>query len=259
MLPFIYVFGLTVPMYWLAGLTGGGLAALLAHLRRGRYSVPGTDVTHIILFAAVGAVAGAKLLSLLVMLANPAILPTWRGVYLELTSGGGVFYGGLIGAVLLAYAYIRKYKIDLTDAAALLTPSVTLFHGFGRIGCFMAGCCYGESVSWGIVYEHSVGSPNGVPLLPAQLIEAAFNFALTALFCLWKPSAGKRKFVFPLYLLLYSAERFILEFFRGDDIRGKFLVFTTSQWIALAVFCVCGAWFRKSTAEIRKKENLDNL
>ena len=154
--------------------------------------------------------------------------------------GGSVFYGGLLGGMAVAAFVMKKrgYPSDLmTDCAA---PAVALFHGFGRIGCFLGGCCYGKEVPWGVTFRNSLNeSANGVPRIPVQLFEAGFEFLM--FFVLWQ-LLRRGRFegrLFALYLAVYGVFRFCIEFLRGDDYRGFILGLSTSQFIS--VFTVIGA------------------
>ena len=225
-------------MYWLCGFVGLILASGLAMLRRraARFHTPANDVLHMILLCVVGALIGAKLLQVIGLIISHANQPgfwtieTWLGI----ASGGGVFYGGLIGGGAAGAIYIRKYKLDAHDILDILVPSVLLFHAFGRVGCFFAGCCHGSEAAWGITFTQSLGAPNGVPLIPVQLFEAGFNLLLLAAMLMFRPERKYPGLLLPLYLTAYAAARFILEFFRGDLGRG-ILVLSTSQWISLLI------------------------
>ena len=165
-------------------------------------------------------------------------------------SSGWVVYGGIIGGIAASVLYLCRVKktvyLPYFDACM---PAVSLAQGFGRLGCFFAGCCYGvETDAWyGIAFTHSDYAPNHVKLFPSQLISSAYDFALCA-FLVW---LMRRKKVRPgvvgsLYLVFNSIGRFIIEFFRGDLARGSVGVLSTSQFIAvfllaagiaLAAFC----------------------
>ena len=154
----------------------------------------------------------------------------------KLVFGGSVFYGGLIGAIIAVaiYAKIAHIGSDYFDIGACMVP---LFHTFGRLGCFLTGCCYGVESKIGFVYKYSPDPlANGVRRFPIQLVEATCNFLifLLILYLLKKNKLKGRLFL--LYLLIYTVIRFILEFFRGDVIRGHFWVFSTSQWISILLF-----------------------
>ena len=119
----------------------------------------------------------------------------------------------------------------------LVMPSVALAQGFGRIGCFLAGCCYGRETdsALGIVFHNSSYAPNGVKLLPTQLISSGLDFLLCAVLILLDRKKKGDGQIAGAYLVLYSIGRFILEFYRGDLIRGNVGALTTSQFIAIFV------------------------
>ena len=149
-----------------------------------------------------------------------------------------VFYGGLVGAILMAYLYSRLAKIDFWLYADIFAPAIPLFHAFGRIGCFMAGCCYGIENDWGFVYhnEYLDQSINGVTRLPIQLIEAGFNIIIMLVLVYCDTRRFKKGSLLGIYFILYPTVRFIDEFFRGDEIRGHLLFLSTSQWISIIIF-----------------------
>jgi len=163
---------------------------------------------------------------------------------LRLWEGGLVFYGGLFPAAVVAFWYIRRRGLPVWKLADLISPLIALGLSFGRIGCFLAGCCYGRETSlpWGVVFRNpeSLARLN-VPLHPTQLYDAANGLALF-FFLSWmerrKTFDGQ---IFWLLLLLYSVTRFLIEIFRGDP-RGFLLgdLLSTSQGIGilLAVFSI---------------------
>jgi phosphatidylglycerol:prolipoprotein diacylglycerol transferase len=181
--------------------------------------------------------AGSKLL---LAITDPSYLGSLSGLW-GLLRAGGVFYGGLIGALVAAVVLLRRYRLPFFEVADVLAPSVALGHFFGRLGCFSAGCCYGRSCSpaWGVVFSHPLaaeisGTPLGVPLVPTQLYEAAFNLANYA-FLAWLFRRRLRPgSVLAAYLIGYGVARFVIEFFRGDADRGFVLggALSTSQAIA---------------------------
>jgi len=161
---------------------------------------------------------------------------------LTLARSGGVFYGGLILAVIVALWYIVKAGLPLWTTCDVFAPGIALGHVIGRFGCLFAGCCYGRPVSqphwWTVTFTNpfaasNVGTPLGVPLYPTQLFEAGAEAIILGIL-LWserrgRPFAGR---TFWLYMLLYAISRFIIEFYRGDD-RGAVGVFSTSQFISI--------------------------
>lgn len=151
---------------------------------------------------------------------------------------GITFIGGLIGGavcfLLIYYFRRKKYTNSLTDVLSLLPCCIVVAHGFGRIGCFFAGCCYGRETDCFLGVKFP-SLPN--PVHPTQLYEAAFLFLLFALFS-YLLLKKKYRYNMPLYLILYGTFRFLIEFIRGDD-RGKLTgLFSPSQfWSVLMIIC----------------------
>jgi phosphatidylglycerol:prolipoprotein diacylglycerol transferase len=149
--------------------------------------------------------------------------------------GGSVFYGGLIGGTVTAFFCVRKknnwgYLIDI------ITPSIPLFHFFGRIGCFLGGCCYGIESVFGFTYTRAViDSANTVKRFPVQLLEALFNIVLFFVLEQLRRKDRFRNKLFYIYVIVYATGRFFIEFLRGDDLRGKWPVLSTSQIISIVV------------------------
>ena len=136
--------------------------------------------------------------------------------------------------LLAAYLFCRKRSLPFSAWADGFIPGVAVAQGFGRIGCFFAGCCFGVPAqgALGVVFPAGSLAPAGVPLVPVQLFSAAGDFLLAALLLLLdrkKPRAG---LLTGLYLLLYSIGRFLIEFLRSDP-RGAVGALSTSQFIAL--------------------------
>ncbi|MBR6408602.1 MAG: prolipoprotein diacylglyceryl transferase [Clostridia bacterium] len=162
-----------------------------------------------------------------------------------LISGSGfVVYGGIIGGVLAALIYCKIKKIGFLEYFDICIPSVALAQGFGRIGCFLAGCCYGCPTDSfiGITFFHSELAPNGVKLVPTQLIMSAGDFIIALVLILYyrkKPAKGRTGW---LYLILYSVGRFCVEFLRADY-RGSVGPFSTSQFISLFIFALGAVMF----------------
>ena len=139
-----------------------------------------------------------------------------------LSGNGFVVFGGIIGGILTIYGYCKLKKVHVLDYLDLMAPSVALAQGFGRIGCFMAGCCYGrETDSWmGIVFTNSGFAPNGIKLLPTQLIMSAGDFLIAILIFIYARKEHAKGQVASMYLILYSVGRFFIEFYR-NDYRGS--------------------------------------
>ncbi|WP_433943579.1 prolipoprotein diacylglyceryl transferase [Paenibacillus sp. SN-8-1] len=183
-----------------------------------------------------GGFIGAKLLYWITQFQNIKSDP---GILLNL-SNGFVVYGGIIGGIGAGLVYCRIKRINFLKHLDLFLPSVALAQGFGRIGCLLAGCCYGEEThGWfGITFHHSELAPNGVELIPTQIMESVFSFALCLVLILLSKRTQKDGLVAAAYLILYSLGRFVIEFYRGDIIRGQIGVLSTSQFIALMLVLV---------------------
>lgn len=167
--------------------------------------------------------------------------------------GGSVFYGGLIGGTIGGLLYVRHAKMNIGLFCDIVAPGAALFHAFGRIGCFLAGCCYGIECEVGFTMtESEVPGANGDSRFPIQLVESGFEFILFFLLW-WLFSHGKlQKRLLPLYFMIYPVGRFILEFFRGDAHRGIYFGVSTSQWISMVLFAVATVIMVKRTISISK-------
>jgi phosphatidylglycerol:prolipoprotein diacylglycerol transferase len=148
--------------------------------------------------------------------------------------GGFVFYGGLLFGLFYYLLYSLYFKKFDFKKSSLLLPGLIFGHAIGRLGCFMAGCCYGEqtTIPWGIPM-------NGVSRHPVQLYET-LALSLLGLIILKMLKAKKDNLtIISSYLLSYSLIRFILEFFRGDEIRGLVANnLSTSQLVSIVVFAL---------------------
>ncbi|MFH1858455.1 MAG: prolipoprotein diacylglyceryl transferase [Candidatus Omnitrophota bacterium] len=149
--------------------------------------------------------------------------------------GGLVFYGGLIGAIVYAFLYIKKKKLPLWKTLDEAVPYAVLVHAFGRIGCFLNGCCYGKPTRFilGVVFPD-----RSVPIHPTQLYESAGLFLIFLALRKWSrkrtPFPGA---IFLGYLFSYGVLRFLVEFFRGDQ-RGLFWNLTLHQFLSFVLVAV---------------------
>ncbi|UNK16995.1 prolipoprotein diacylglyceryl transferase [Paenibacillus sp. N3/727] len=195
-----------------------------------------SHISSITLWGLLGGFLGAKLLYWITqgknIMDHPEIL--WD------MSTGFVVYGGILGGILSGYIYCRMKGLNFLQHLDLFVPSIALAQGFGRIGCLLAGCCYGEEThGWfGITFHESEFAPNDVLLIPTQILESVFSFGLFFVLIYLAKSKKTDGFITSLYLLLYSLGRFIIEFYRGDIIRGSVGILSTSQFISLLVIVI---------------------
>lgn len=242
-----------------------GLAfALLAATWKGRrIGIPADPFYDLLFLAILSGFLGARVLYILTnipgFLANPADYIFSRT--------GFVFLGGLVSASATCIWYVRRRKLDVLKVADIAGPCVAIGHAFGRIGCHLAGCCFGGACAlpiaievpkvelpgdqglWSNAYtehleKHLIGADavHSLPIWPVQLMESA-GLALLAIGLLaLSHYPYRRGFIFGLYLAGYGALRFGLEFLRGDDVRGLYFggLISTSQIISL-VMIVIGA------------------
>jgi len=146
---------------------------------------------------------------------------------------GGTFYGGVTGAIAWIVFYSKRHRAPLLAVLDVSSLCISLGHAIGRLGCFVAGCCYGKptELPWGVIFtnpvaERIVGTPLGVRLHPTQLYESAAEFL--NFFLMWWLST-KQKFtgqIFGTFFILYGLERGTIEFFRGDP--GRTMLFHDS-------------------------------
>lgn len=193
--------------------------------------------------------AGGRLLFVLLNWADFAADP-WA--IARIWEGGLVFLGGLITGTMFGVWYTQRAGQHLLDVLDLFTPALFLALGFGRIGCFCAGCCYGMPTTGplGVVFHHPESlAPIGIPLLPTQLFESAYAFVLFLLTHAWLVSGRWRSRLFPLGMMGYAIMRFGNEMLRGDD-RGRLILgLHPSQFIGVVVFVLNAAAFFYITAQ----------
>ena len=235
-------YGLLIAFGFMAGL------ALSAHLAR-RTGVNADRIVNLGIALLLSAIVGAKLF----LIAN-----SWsyygadlsRLFSLAALRSGGVFYGGLVTALAVAYWYTRRFGMPWLATADLMVPGLAFGHAIGRMGCFAAGCCWGREahVAWAVTFTNPIanrftGVPLNVALHPTQLYEAV-GTALIGAFLLWRflrPHAPGT--ILGAYLALYSAFRFVIEPFRDEGARPALIAGTvsTTQLVALGLVAL-GVW-----------------
>jgi phosphatidylglycerol:prolipoprotein diacylglycerol transferase len=228
----VYSYGVLLAAAYLVGLQ-------LGVVRARRAGVDPAKVMDLGIYLIIAALVGAKLMLIAVdwdyFRAQPREL-------LSLVRAGGVFYGGLITAVVVGLWLVRRYKLPVWTTADLMAPGIALGHVVGRFGCLLAGCCYGRptDVPWSVIFTDphaaaNVGTPLGIALHPTQLYDAGAELIILGLLLFTerrgRPFAGR---TFWMYLLLYAISRFIIEFYRGDVSRGTIGgALSTSQFVSL--------------------------
>ena len=200
------------------------LALVLGCKRAKKLELKDESVIDIAILAIIGGFLGAKILYVIVsfkdFLKDPLAV---------LGSEGFVVYGGIIAGVLAAWIYCKVKKLVFLEYFDLIMPEVALAQGFGRIGCFLAGCCPADSMA-----------PAGIKLIPTQLLSAAGDFLIAAILIwiahrfLYQQKKLITGDIGSIYLLLYGIGRFLIEFLR-NDYRGAVGFLSTSQFISVFI------------------------
>jgi phosphatidylglycerol---prolipoprotein diacylglyceryl transferase len=171
--------------------------------------------------------------------------------------GGFAYYGGFLAASATAWFLLKRDAFPFWKAADMAGFAIPLGLGFGRMGCLMAGCCFGATchLPWAVRFpwrsaaseeqfrDHLLPSAKmwSLPVHPTQLYESAASLAIAAVCLLWLH--GRKRYdgqVFAAFLALYAVARFLLETLRRDD-RGVFFGLSTSQWLGLVMLALAAA------------------
>ena len=220
----IHGYGLMIGLGFLAAVLIGCYRAKLQGLSSDLFS---SMAIYVLIFGFLG----GKLLFIIVefkkFLENPLG---------ALGSSGFVVYGGIITGLLAIYFFCKIKKVSVASYADLIAPSIAINQGFGRIGCFMAGCCYGKETDSpiGVIFPEGCLAPAGIKLIPTQLISAIGMLLVGVLLILIARKTKYKGVITGLYLLMYSIGRFIIEFFR-NDYRGTVGFLSTSQFISIFI------------------------
>ena len=261
----VYSYTIFVVLAYLAGL-----AYAWQEARRQKQ-----DPVHVLdlgLVIFISGIAGARLLFVLIdykrFLSSPLdVFKIWQG--------GLVYYGGLILAAAAAAVYLKVKRLPLGLWADILAPTAMLALAYGRIGCFLNGCCYGRpapDLAWAVVYPPSHPSLllglGQVPVHPTPIYSSLAALVIFLLLLLVQKRKRFQGQTFFMMLLFYSVARFVIEFFRGDP-RGTVpvLQISTSQFISLVSWCAAvaflvrgyrgGASLAGPNEEARKKSGLE--
>lgn len=227
MYPYIYII---LPSYMVFAFIGGFSALLYIYFCLERYHIEFTVFLKLFALCVVGGVVGSKLLFALTQI--PWLMQnfTLQNLVLLIPQSGYVYYGGLFGVLFTLFLCTKKNKERRKNIFQMIAPAIPLFHGFGRIGCFFAGCCYGKvlevpiSVAGILVFER----------IPTQLIEAAYEFILFVVLIILRKKRPELD-ILKSYLIGYAVFRFVNEFFRDDFVRGIFWGISTAQWVSIII------------------------
>ncbi len=228
---------------------GFAVGIYLASRQARREGIPAYVILDMAFWILIAAMVGSRILFIIVNMDDYIAQPV---NLIKIWQGGLVFYGGLMGAVLAAWRYTQKHRLNFFKIADVMIPSVAIGHVFGRLGCFTAGCCHGIPTGikgFGAVFTEAgtVVARNhllGVPLHPTQLYEAGGELVIFLVLIFLRRRKRFHGELFIAYLVMYPILRSIVEMFRGDYERGMLLqidlfggpqpdILSTSQLISL--------------------------
>lgn len=233
---------LTIYSYGFMILVGVILAWLFMMRRMKRLGHHSETVSELFLWCFVGVFVGGKVFY---YLEDPGKYVKDPGLMLQSPGNGFVFYGSFLFTVPILIWWFRKKNLPVWPMFDLVGIAGALVHGFGKIGCLMAGCCHGRvcDSGWCITFSDplSHATPLDTPLYPTQIWDAGIIFLAVALMFLQEKRKKFHGQMFLIYGLVYAIGRFLTESYRGDEERGFVLggLLSHSQAIALLVFSCC--------------------
>lgn len=243
MSPYFEIFGASVPAYTFLITLGYVAGFLVVFFGRNVYKIKKENIFFAYIFAGIGAVVGGKMFYVLQGL--PDFLKyheQYNVSFMDYVMRSGyVYYGALIGVLLLVLLYAKLYREPFWPAIETLIPALPLSQAFGRVGCLMAGCCYGMPSEHGFYFNASEVAPHDIKLFPIQLVEAIACLGLFFVLFYLSRKKHKQGFLLSLYFIIYGAIRFIDEFFRYDAVRGIYGGLSVSQWLSI-VFIAVGVY-----------------
>jgi phosphatidylglycerol:prolipoprotein diacylglycerol transferase len=227
----VYSYGFLIAVGAVLGLV------YMAHQARKQFGLSYDQSNTLFILLVVAAVVGGKVF---LFFEDPSFYS--KNASRLFTGSGFDFYGSFLFAIPTMLWFFKKRKIPTLAMLDIMAIVTCIVHGFGRLGCFMAGCCHGTPTDsiLGVIFTDPFcqAEPLHTPLHPTQLYEAALIFS-TFFFLLWlKKRKGFDGQLFLIYLMIYAVGRSGVEIFRGDEARGYVIdgFLSHSQFIGLLVF-----------------------
>ena len=229
----IYSYGFFIACGAIAGF------AYAAYQAKKQLGVKVETIQIFVVLIIIASVIGGKFF---IIFENPKLYLSEPSRLINGFNTGFVFYGSLLFAIPTMLLFFKWHKLAVLPMLDIMAGTACIVHGFGRIGCFMAGCCYGTEhdglFSVTFTDPTCVAEPLNTALYPTQLYSSITIFSILAIIMF----AGRRKQfdgqLFMLYLMLYAIARSILEIFRGDLERGFLIdnILSNSQFISILIF-----------------------
>lgn len=236
--------GVAINSYGVMVALGFVMGIIWVHYESRRLGQDPAKALDLVFYILIAAIVGSRVFHIAIserneFLANPIMFfKVWRG--------GLVFYGGLICSIAVAWWYTRRHRMPFLLTCDIFAPAISLGHAMGRIGCFLAGCCYGRAVDdhpwYAITFPSNPDSfaPGSVALYPTQLMEVSGEAVIFLLLLVVRRFRRFDGQLMATYLMLYAVLRYANEFFRGDMQRGFIIEpwMSTSQFISVLMFIV---------------------
>lgn len=224
------IFGIQIKSYGLMIAIGIIVAAAIFINKGKKKGYDEDSLLNLVILAVIGGALGGKGLFILTeikdIIKEPSILLNF--------GYGFVIYGAIGGGALAMYLYSRKKSWNIVEMLDMTVPGLAIAQGFGRIGCFLAGCCYGAETKLpiGVTFPKGSLAPAGIHVHPTQIYSSIFDFLLGFILLYYSKKEKQTGKIVGLYLIVYSIGRFLVEFLR-DDPRGSIGMLSTSQFIAI--------------------------
>jgi len=238
---------LTVYSYGVMVALGFAVCAFLIYKHAARLGLNKERVVDMLVLILIGGIIGARLLYIWLNFGYYILRPI---EIFDLSKGGLVWYGGFAAGLIAAVIYVRMNKMDFWLIMDLIVPYVALAQAFGRIGCYLNGCCYGVVAPAG--FPISVAFPGSIVARhPTQVYSALLLVIIYLVLRLRQEMPHFKGAILLSYCMLYPLKRFIVEFFRGDNPRAYFGM-TLSQVLSFAVFFTALIIFIRKRSEWKR-------
>lgn len=229
----IYSYGVMVAV-------GFSIVAFLVYRRAADFGVSRDMMIDYLILVLVSGVVGARILYVLL---NFGYYKAYPIEILNLSKGGLIWYGGFAAAILASMWFTKRKRLDLWSIADLFAPYIALGQAFGRIGCYLNGCCYGIPAPKNFIFGRTH---------PAQIYSSILLFIIFVVLLKWQAARRFKGEIFMSYCMLYSCKRFLIEFMRADNPR-IFLGLTISQLVSAAVLITALYIFKIKADEWKKR------
>lgn len=227
-------YGLTLAISFMVGIW-------LAVRRARRLDIKAEAIYDLSFLILVSSLVGVRLTYVITHLSE--FSGQWHRVFL-INEGGLTLYGGIIGALVAGWVYCRRRGFNFLAVADNMLPSVALGIGITRIGCFMAGCCYGKpcELPWAVHFPHdapAVRHFGPVAVHPSQLYASAGGFLIFGLLLLWERYSHRPGETMGRFLLLYGLHRFLVDFTRYyEPSQTMALGWSNNQWLSVILMAL---------------------